>query len=149
MGVIERVEADFKAALKARRQDEVSALRLVRAALKNKEKEGRGPVGEEEAVKVLKTLAKQRQESIDQFSQAGRTDLAAKEEAELKIISAYLPAQVDEATIRQAVAEAIAELGARSMKDLGGVMKNSLARLGAGADGKKVNAIVKELLQAG
>lgn len=149
MSIVERIEADFKAAMKAKRAEEVSTLRLVRAALKTKEKDGKSELNDDTVTAVLKTLAKQRQESVDQYRQAGRDDLADKEAAEMEILAVYLPAQVDEATIRRVVGEVIAETGAASMKDMGRVMKESLGRLGAGADGKAVNGVVKELLQAG
>jgi uncharacterized protein YqeY len=147
MTLLERLEADFKTALKAREEARVSALRLIRSALKVKEKEaGAAELTDAVVLAVLKTLAKQRQEAAEQFAQAGRTELAAKERAELALIQAYLPAQVDEAQIRAAVAGAIQELGAKLPQDLGRVMKASLARLGPGADGKLVNAVVRELL---
>ncbi|MBW1712901.1 MAG: GatB/YqeY domain-containing protein [Deltaproteobacteria bacterium] len=149
MSILERIEADFKAALKARQKDRISALRLVRSALKLKEKEDRGSLDEEAVIKVLKTQAKQRQDAAQQFEQGGRAELAAKERAELELIRAYLPAQVDEETVRQVVAEVVGQLGASSPKDMGPVMKASLEKLGAGADGKTVNRIALEFLKAG
>ncbi len=149
MSILERIEADFKDAFKARRQDEISTLRMVRSALKVKEKEKGVELDDKTVTAVIKTLAKQRQDAAEQYRQGGRDDLVAKEEAELEILSAYLPEEVDEATIREVVGGVIAELGASSMKDMGRVMKESLAKLGAGADGKTVNTIAKELLQGG
>lgn len=148
MTLTQRIDDDYKSAFKARRKEEVSCLRLIRAALKNKEKEARQELTDDEVVRVLKTLAKQRQDSAEQFRAAGRDDLATTEEAELKILAAYLPAEIDEATAREAVGRVIEETGASSMKDMGRVMKAALDALGAGADGKMVNQIVREILQA-
>jgi len=142
----DRLEADFKAALKARQADKVSALRMVRSALKLKEKESGFPLDDQAIQAVLKSLAKQRLEAAEQFDSGGRPELAAKERAELELIRSYLPAQVDEATINRVAAEVVAELKADSPKDMGRVMKESLARLGAGADGKTVSAVVRRLL---
>ena len=147
MSIAKQIDADYKKAFKDRRQDEVEALRLVRSALKMKEKEGPGELDDEATVKVLKRLAKQRSEAAEIYDQAGRDELAAKEKAEYDLISAYLPAQVDEAAIRRVVAEVVEELGAQGPKQMGPVMKASLAKLGPGADGKAVNLIVRELLQ--
>ena len=111
------------------------------------EKEGPGELDDEATIRVLKRLVKQRKEAADIYDQAGRDELAAKEKAEFDLISAYLPAQMDEAAIREVVAGVVAELGAEGPKQMGPVMKASLAKLGPGADGKTVNSIVRELLQ--
>jgi uncharacterized protein YqeY len=146
MSLMERVEADLKAALKSRDEKTTSCLRLVKNALKNKEKDLLRPLGEDEALAVLKTLAKQRRESIEQFSQGGRDDLAAAEAGELAIIEGYLPAQMDEAAINAVLDEVIAEAQPQGPKDMGRVMKAAMARLGAAADGKLVNALVRQRL---
>jgi len=107
------------------------------------------PLDENEVIAVLNTLVKQRRDSIDQFRKGGREELAQKEEAEIGIIQEYLPAAASEQDIQQAIAEAIRETGAASMKDLGKVMKATLALLaGKGADGARVSQMVKEKLSA-
>ncbi|MFH1060625.1 MAG: GatB/YqeY domain-containing protein [Pseudomonadota bacterium] len=146
MNLMGRVDADLKAALKSRDEKTTSCLRLVKNALKNKEKDLLRPLEDEEALAVLKTLAKQRRESIEQFSQGGREDLAAAEAGELAIIEGYLPAQLDEAAINAILDQVIAEVQPQGPKDMGRVMKAAMARLGATADGKLVNALVRQRL---
>lgn len=146
MNLIEKVEADLKAALKARDEETTSCLRLVKNALKNKEKDLQRPLGEDEALAVLKTLAKQRRESIEQFRKGGREDLAVAEERELGLIEAFLPAQMDEAAIVAILDQVFAEVQPQGAKDMGRVMKAAMARLGAAADGKLVNALVRQRL---
>jgi uncharacterized protein YqeY len=148
MTIAQRVEADLIAALKAHEEAVVSCLRLVKNALKNKEKDLRRPLAAEEEVQILKTLAKQRRESIEQFTKGGRQDLADKEAFELARVETYLPAQMDEAQVKAALAEVIAELQPQGAKDMGKVMKAAMARLGAAADGKLVNALVRQMLGA-
>ncbi len=139
-----KVEADLKAALKAHQELTTSCLRLIRNALKNKEKDLRRPLEEAEGLAILKTLAKQRRESIDTFTEGGRPDLADKEAAELALIEQYLPAQLDKAQINAILDEIFAELQPQGPKDTGRVMKAAMARLGAQADGKLVNALVRQ-----
>ncbi|MGD8560880.1 MAG: GatB/YqeY domain-containing protein [Desulfarculaceae bacterium] len=148
MGLGQKVDADLKAALKAKDELATSCLRLVRAALKNKEKELRRDLTEDEDIQVLKTLAKQRQESIAKFTEGGRTDLADKESAELKIIERYLPAQMDESEVGALLDQVFSELDPQGMKDMGGVMKEAMARLKGRADGKLVNQLVRQRLQS-
>ena len=147
MSLLSRIDDDFKQAYKAREADKVSALRMVRAAIKVKEKESGQPPDDDQIIAILKSLAKQRQDAADQYREAGRNESADKEEAELLMIKAYLPAEVDDETIRRVVGEVISELGVDSPKAMGQVMKESLARLGAGADGKRVSQAARELLQ--
>ena len=146
MDLIGRIDDDFKKAMKARDKDRLSALRMVRAALQMKEKEGKDGLTDEIVTTVLKTLAKQRADAAEQFEQGGRPEMAAQERGELALIKSYLPAEVDEETIRNVAGQVIQELSASSPKDMGRVMKESLARLGAGADGKIVSAVVRQLL---
>ncbi len=143
-----KVEADCKAALKAKDELATSCLRLIRAAFKNREKDLRRPLEEAEELAALRSLAKQHQESIEQFSAGHRPDLVRKEEAELKIIEGYLPAQLDEAAIDRVLEQVFAELAPQGPKDLGKVMKAALARLGGQADGKLVNQLVRRRLGA-
>ena len=107
------------------------------------------PLDENEVIAVLNTLVKQRKDSIDQFRKGGREELAQKEEAEIRIIEEYLPAAASEQEIQQAIAQAIEETGAASMKDMGKVMKATLSRLsGKSADGARVSQLVKDKLSA-
>lgn len=126
----------------------LSVLRMMKAAVKNKEVEKMKPLEENEVVSVFNTLVKQHKDSIEQFRKGGREELAQKEEAEIKIIEEYLPAAASEDEVRSAIEEAILETGASSMKDMGRVMKATLGRLaGKTADGSRVSQMVKERLQ--
>jgi uncharacterized protein YqeY len=132
-----------------RRQDapRLSALRMLKAALMNKEVEkGRG-LDDTESRQVVTSLVKQRRDSIEQFLKGGRQDLAEKEQAEIAILDAYLPPAIDPAAIERAVIDAIAETSATSSKDMGKVMKAAMARLtGGSVDGKIVNELVRKKL---
>ena len=145
--IFDRIEAEIKEAMKARNADRLSALRMMKAALANKQIDLREKFTDVEAVKVLQTVAKQRRESADAFRNAGREEQAAKEEAELGIVEEFLPAAATEADIAAAVAEAIAETGATTMKDMGRVMPAAMKRLaGKTVDGKAVNEAVRRSL---
>ncbi|MCF8032270.1 MAG: GatB/YqeY domain-containing protein [Desulfarculaceae bacterium] len=148
MSLAQTVEADYKTAFKAKDELATSCLRLIRAAFKNQEKDLRRPLEEEEELKVLATLTKQRRDSIDQYEKGGRQDLADREKAELVIIEGYLPAQLDEAAIAAALDQVFAELEPQGMKDMGAVMKAAMAKLGGQADGKLVNQLVRQRLQS-
>lgn len=148
MTLKEQILEDMKTAMKARDTDVVAALRFVSAAIKNKEIEVRpNTLTDQDAIGVIKKLCKQRQDSIEQFQQAGRDDLVQKEQAELVIIERYLPAQIGEAEIKNLVAQAISELGASSIKDMGKVMQAVTQKTQGNADNKLVSQIVKTLLQ--
>jgi len=132
-----------------RKQEPVrlGALRMLKAALMNREVERGRAIDEAESRQVVASLVKQRQESIEQFTKGGRTDLAEKEAAEIRILEAYLPPAADPAAVDRAVAEAIAETGATSAKDLGRVMKAAMSKLaGQTVDGKAVNERVRQKL---
>jgi uncharacterized protein len=147
MTLVEQVDKDLVAAMKAREELRLSVLRMMKTALKNKQVELSKPLGDEEAVAVLRTLLKQRRDSVEQFRKGGREDLASKEEAESKIIQDYLPAAASDEEVEAAVAAAIAETGAASAKELGKVMKAAMAKLaGKNADGKRVNEIARAKL---
>ena len=149
MGIPEQVQNDMVAAMRSREELRLSCLRMVKAALKNKEIEKRAPLEEKEAQQVLATLIKQRRDSIEQFQKGGRHELADKEAAEIKVIEAYLPKALGEEEIAAAVKATIAEMGSPTMKDMGTVMKNAMAKLQAGGsrvDGKMVSEIVKKQL---
>lgn len=133
--------------MKARDAARLSTLRMVKAALQNREIEKSGTLDEEEMSKLLRSMLKQRQDSIEQFEKGGRQDLVEKEKAEVSIIEAYLPQPASREEIEQAVAAAITETGATSMKEMGTVMKAAQAQLaGKNADGRTVSEIVKARL---
>jgi uncharacterized protein YqeY len=132
-----------------RRQDatRLTALRLLKAALVNKGIERGRELDDAEARQVVASLVKQRRESIDLFTQGGRTDLVEKEAAEIAVLETYLPPAVDPAAIERAVADAIAETGAAGPKDIGRVMKAVMAKLaGQNVDGKAINELVRRTL---
>jgi len=147
MSIVEQIEKDLVAAMKAREELRLSVLRMAKAALMNKKIELGKPLGDPEALAVLRTLIKQRRDSVEQFRKGKRDDLADKEEAEIKIIEHYLPAGASEEEINAAVDSAIQETGATSAKDLGKVMKAAMAKLvGKSVDGKQANEKVRARL---
>jgi uncharacterized protein len=147
MTLLEQVEKDLVAAMKAREELRLSVLRMMKTALKLKQTESGRPLADGEALAVLRTLVKQRHESAGQFRKGGHEDRAEKEEAEIKIVEAYLPAAATEEEIETAVTAAIDQTGATTPKDLGKVMKSALARLaGKSVDGKRVNESVRAKL---
>lgn len=148
--VAARLEADMKDAMRAGQKERLAVIRRARAALTNAGIAARsgGGLDEDGAVRALRGLVKQHRESIEQFRAAGREDLAGKEEAEMAVLEAYLPAQLDEAAVAAVVAEVVAQTGASGPTDMGRVMKASMARLGGSADGKMVNAAVRAALGA-
>ena len=129
MAIVEEINRDMIAAMKAKEAERLSALRLVKTALKLRETELPGGIDDAEAGRVLNTLLKQRRDAADQYRAANREDLAVKEENEARIIQSYLPAAASDEDMIAAVSEAIAETGAASMKDMGPVMKAARARL--------------------
>src|ERR687886_1756089 len=150
MSLKERIVKDMTAAMKSKEAARLSTLRMVKAAVQNREIEKGGPLTDEETVKLLQSLVKQRRDSVEQYEKAGREELAAKERAEIAVIEEYLPRAASREEIERAVAEAIAETGATSSKEMGAVMKAALARLaGRNADGKTVSEAVKAKLQNG
>ncbi|HEU4686729.1 MAG TPA: GatB/YqeY domain-containing protein [Vicinamibacterales bacterium] len=149
MGLNEQVGADIAAAMKARDSSRLSALRMLKAAIMNKGVEKGRDLDDAEVLQVVASLVKQRRDSIEQFSKAGRTDLVEKETGELTVLQAYLPPSATPEEIDAAVAEAIAETGATSPKDMGKVMKAVMPKLaGKNADGKAVNEAVRRTLGA-
>ena len=125
----------------------LSTLRMLKAALTNREIERGHPLDAAESLQVVAQLVKQRRDSIEQFTNGGRPELAAKEQSEIGVLEAYLPAAADPAAVEQAVADAIQETGATSPKDMGRVMKAAMARLaGQSVDGKAVNELVRRKL---
>jgi len=149
MALSDKVNADITAAMKARDAARLSALRMMKAAIMNKGVEKGRDLEDAEVLQVLASLIKQRRDSIDQFSKAGRTDLVEKETAEITVLEEYLPPAASAADIDAAVAAAIAETGAVSPKDMGKVMKAVMPKLaGKNADGKAVNEAVRRKLGA-
>jgi len=147
MTLQEKIQSDLAEAMRKKDALRLSVLRMMKSAVKNKEIDKMKPLEETEVIAVLSTLVKQRKDSVDQFRKGGREELAQKEEAEIHIVEEYLPAGASDEDIRKAVAEAIQETGAASMKDMGKVMKAAMARLaGKNADGSRVNQFVKEKL---
>jgi uncharacterized protein YqeY len=132
MTLVERVTQDLTAAMKSQDAARTSALRMAKAALKNREIEKRGDLDDAEAVRVLQALVKQREDSIFQFRKANRPELVQKEEKELDVLKAYLPAEASEADIDQAVTKALAETGAATPKDMGKAMKAGHGRAAGG-----------------
>jgi uncharacterized protein YqeY len=143
MSLQQRLTDDMKTAMKAGDKDTLGVVRRAIAAMQNARIEKREDLDEQEEIKVIRSIAKQHKESIEQFRAAGREDLATKEEAELEILSTYLPAEMDQAQLEALVDAAIAESGASSMKDMGGVIKIVMAKAQGQAEGGAVSALVK------
>ena len=145
----DQVNAGITAAMKAKDQVRLSALRMLKAAIMNKGVEKGRDLDDAEVLQVIGALVKQRRDSIEQFKAAGRTDLVDKESAEMAVLDAFLPPAASAADIDAAVAAAIAETGATSPKDMGKVMKAVMPRLaGKTADGRAVNEAVRRSLGA-
>jgi len=149
MSIPEQIQKDLTEAMRAREELRLSTLRMVKAAFKNREVEKRGALDDKEALSVLATLIKQRKDSIEQFTRGGRQELADKEAAEIRIIERYMPQAAGEEEITSTVRAAIAEMGSPTIKDMGSVMKNVMARFaasGARVDGKLVSDAVRREL---
>jgi uncharacterized protein len=150
MPLIDQIQKDIAQAMKAREEQRLSALRMVKTALKNKEIEKMAPLDDRESQQVLSTLIKQRKDSIEQFTKGGRQEMADKEAAEIQLIETYLPKAAGEEEIVAGVKAAISEMTpAPTMKDMGSVMKAAMARfaaVGIRVDGKAVSEAVKKEL---
>jgi uncharacterized protein len=147
MTLKDQIIADMTAAMKAQDAARTSTLRMVKAAIVNREKDKGGQVDDEEVTKLLRSQVKQRRDSVEQYQKAGRQELVDKEAAEIAIIESYLPQAASAEQIDEAVAAAIAQTGATSMKEMGAVMKATLALLeGKNADGRAVSEAVKKKL---
>ncbi|MBC86585.1 MAG: glutamyl-tRNA amidotransferase [Bdellovibrionaceae bacterium] len=148
MSLREQIMSDVKTAMKAKEADRLQALRMVQSAIKNKEIEVRpNDISEKDVMDVLKKLAKQRKDSIEQYTNAGRKDLADKEEAELDIINAYLPEQMSEEKVKEVVEKVVADMGAAGdMKQMGAVMKAVIDATSGAADNKVVSQLVRAKL---
>jgi hypothetical protein len=149
MSLKDTIISDLTDAMKAKDANRLSVLRMVKANLMNRQIEKGGELTDEEITKALQSLVKQRRDSVEQYEKAGRAELAEKEQAEIVVIEHYLPQAASQAEIEQAVADAINETGASSMKEMGAVMKATQAKLaGKTADGKLVSETVKAKLSA-
>jgi uncharacterized protein len=153
MSLVEKIHQDMVGAMKQRAVERVSTLRMVKAALKNKEIDQRAPVTDAQAIQVLTTLIKQRNESIEQFTKGNRPELAEKEAAEITVIEEYMPKAAGEEELRQLVAATLEELRSQGLplgpKDMGAVMKAVQAKIKAAdlrADGRLVSEMVKAAL---
>lgn len=147
MSIVDQITQDMTQAMKAREELRLSTLRMVKSALKNKEIDKRAALDDKEALAVLSTLIKQRKDSIEQFTKGGRQELAEKEKAEIDIIEGYMPKALGEEEIIAAIRTTVSEMGSPGMKDMGTVMKNTMAKFGgARVDGKLVSELVKREL---
>jgi uncharacterized protein YqeY len=149
MSLVDQIQKDITAAMKSRDEARLSTLRMVKAALKNREIEKMAALDDKEAQQVLGTLIKQRKESIEQFTKGGRKEMAEKEAGEIVLIETYLPKAASEGEIAAGVKAVIAEMGSPTMKDMGTVMKHAMARFaseGVRVDGKIVSEAVKKEL---
>jgi uncharacterized protein len=152
MTISEQIQKDITAAMKAREEQRLSALRMIKTALKHREVEKMAALDEKESLQVLSTLIKQRKEAAEQFRKGGRDQMADREEAEITLIESYMPKAAGEAEIEAGVKAVIAEMGAPTIKDMGTVMKNVMARFQAAnmrVDGKIVSDLVKRELNPG
>jgi uncharacterized protein YqeY len=143
MSLKARIQEDVKQAMRAHERERLAALRLLTAAIKQKEVDERIELGDEQVLAVLDKMAKQRRESLEQFQQAGRDDLAAKEQYELDLIQAYLPEPLSEEQLAELIQSTIAEVGATSIRDMGSVMNALRGQVQGRADMKAVSQAVR------
>ena len=149
MPLVDQIQKDIVAAMKSKDEARLSTLRMVKSALQLKSVEKMGPLEDKESHAVLNTLIKQRKDSIEQFTKGGRQEMADKEAAEIVVIESYLPKAASEADIAAGVKATIAEMGSPTIKDMGTVMKNAMAKFavsGMRVDGKIVSEMVKKEL---
>jgi len=146
MDINKKINEEMIAAAKSQDKIRLSAVRLIKAALHNKEINLIRPLKEDEALQVLSSMIKQRKDSIEQFAKGGRQDLVDKEEAELKVIQEFMPAQMSDQEVDEVIKKTIEEAGAVSIKDMGKVMKILMLKLTGMADGKVVGEKVKAFL---
>jgi len=146
MGLKDRLRQDMQKAAKGRESLALSALRMALAEIKNKEIEARGEISDDAIEKTLSSMIKRRRESIELYVKGNRPELAEKEEAEIAVLSAYLPKGISEAEVEALAREAVAAAGAKGPADIGKVMKILMPKVGGRADGKLVNEVVRRLL---
>ena len=142
----DKIRADLTAAMKAQEKERLSTLRMLQSAIKNEQINSGHELSDEEAMSVIRKAVKQRQDSIEQYTNAGRTELADKERSEMDLLKTYLPAELSDAELESGLRDIIATTGAQSKKDLGKVMKEATARFKGRADGKKIQELVGRLL---
>jgi len=148
MDINKKINEEMVSAAKAKDKIRLSAVRMIKTALHNKEIELMRSLNETEIMQLLSVMVKQRKDSIEQFAKGGRTDLVEKEEAELKVVQEFLPAQMSDEEVENLIKKAIAEAGAVSAKDMGKVMKILMPQLTGRADGKAAGEKVKALLSS-
>lgn len=147
MSLSEQIQKDMVAAMKSKEEERLSTLRMMKAAVKNREIDKRAPLDDKEVLAVLSTMIKQRKDSVEQFTKGNRPELAEKEQREIVLIEAYMPKSASEEQIVATVKSVIAEMGTPSMKDMGSVMKAVMAKFGdTRVDGKIVSETVKREL---
>ena len=146
MGLREQIDTDIKGALKSGAKDKVSALRMLSAALKNKQIDKKRPLADDEVVETIRSLIKQRKDSIEQFAKGGRQDLVDKETAEVAVLEVYLPKAMAQEELEAMIRDAVAQTGAQGAKDMGKVMKALVPLLAGRADNKLVSELVKKAL---
>lgn len=146
MELRDKIDADTKDALKSGAKDKLSTLRMLNAAIKNKQIDKRRPLTEEEVIETVRSLIKQRKDSIEQFAKGGRQDLVDKETAEVAVLETYLPQQLAREELEVMVRDAISQTGAQGARDMGKVMKALIPMVGGRADGKLVSELVKNAL---
>jgi uncharacterized protein len=142
----EKIRADLTAAMKAQEKERLSVIRMLQSAVKNEQINAGHELSDEEAMSVIRKAVKQRQDSIEQYSNASRTELADKERSEMEILKTYLPAELSAEELESGLREIIESTGAQSKKDLGKVMKEATARYRGRVDGKRIQEIVGRLL---
>ena len=147
MGALtDKVRADMTEAMKAQDKERLSTIRMLQSALKNEQIHVGHELSDEEAMTVIRKAMKQRQDSIEQYTNAGRMEAAAKERAEMELLKTYLPPELSDDELESGVRENIASSGAQSKKDMGKVMKEATARFKGRVDGKKIQEVVSRLL---
>ena len=146
MSLKEQINKDLKEAMKAKDTQKRDALRLLNSAFKQIEVDERKELTDEDVIKIIQKQVKQRNDSIEQYKEAGRDDLVAKEQLEIDYYKVYLPAQLSDEELENALKEIITQVGATSMKDMGKVMGMATKQLAGKADGKRINQVVKKLL---
>jgi uncharacterized protein YqeY len=142
----EQIRADLTESMKARTADRTSTLRMLQSALKNEQINVGHELSDEEAMAIIRKGIKQRQDSVEQFTKGNRPELAAKEQAEMETLKAYMPPELSDADLESGLREIVASTGAQSKKDMGKVMKEATARYKGRADGKKIQEMVARLL---
>jgi uncharacterized protein len=149
MSLVHRIDDDLKSAMKASKGIKVSVLRMAKAALKNKQIEKRRDLTEDEIISVLSSMVKQRRESVEQFTKGRRMDLVKREEEEIAFLQSYLPKQLNPDELDRIILEAIRETSAKTIQDIGKVMRILMPKVKGAAEGAFVNQRVKELIETG